>query len=113
MGPGTLEVKVGGLKHLVGEEKPESKDRLGKDIQDGVGNDLGVNRSAVSTLGESPDAVRMLVDAKRRSRTDKGSGTYIGYPVQMIRVKPAIELNKVAVFESRDMAFRRPATPSW
>ncbi len=39
----------------MGEQKPEAKDRLGKDIENGVGNDFGIESNKTPTIGNTPD----------------------------------------------------------
>lgn len=41
----------------MGEEEPESENGLGKDIEDGVCNDLGVNVDVARSIGDTPDAM--------------------------------------------------------
>lgn len=41
----------------MGEEEPESENGLGKDIEDGVCNDLGVNVDVARSIGDTPDAI--------------------------------------------------------
>ena len=38
------------------EEKPEAEDRLGKDIEDSVSNDLGVKSNEAAAISDTPDA---------------------------------------------------------
>jgi hypothetical protein len=53
---------------VMGEEEPEAKDWLGKDIENSVGNDLSVETNDTCTIGNSPDAVRVLVKIGTGSR---------------------------------------------
>jgi hypothetical protein len=46
----------------MGDEQPGSKDTLGKDIEDGVGNDLSVNTNLARAIGKTPDTVCLLVN---------------------------------------------------
>jgi hypothetical protein len=39
----------------VRNEKPSTKDRLGKNVKNSVGNDLGVDAKDTSTVGYTPD----------------------------------------------------------
>jgi len=39
----------------VGEQEPEAEDWLGKDVQDGIGNDLSINRPPTGTISDTPD----------------------------------------------------------
>lgn len=39
----------------MGEEKPETKDGLGKDVEDGISNNLGVNARNARTISNTPD----------------------------------------------------------
>jgi hypothetical protein len=51
-----------GLAHLVvGGQKPEAKDGLGEDVQNGVGDNFAVNTNNAGTVSNTPDAVPMLV----------------------------------------------------
>jgi hypothetical protein len=42
----------------VGEEEPGTEDGLGKDVKDGVGNDLLVNGGVAGAVGDTPDTER-------------------------------------------------------
>ena len=45
------------LRHFcMGEQEPETEDWFSKDIQNGVGDDLRVNRNLPSTICDSPNA---------------------------------------------------------
>ena len=51
------------LRHThVGEQEPCTKDRLGKNVEDGVGNDLIIDGSNARTIGNAPDATILLVE---------------------------------------------------
>jgi hypothetical protein len=39
----------------MGDQEPSTKDRLSKDIEDGVGNDLAIDANTASTISEAPD----------------------------------------------------------
>jgi hypothetical protein len=39
----------------VGNKEPGTKDSLGKDVEDGVGDDLSIDASLASTVGNTPD----------------------------------------------------------
>lgn len=39
------------------EKEPESENGLGKDIEDSVGDDLGVNVDVAGSISDTPDAV--------------------------------------------------------
>ncbi len=46
------------LRHgVVGEEKPETKDGLGEDIKNGVGDNLGIDTNVSGPVSDTPDAV--------------------------------------------------------
>lgn len=65
----------GDLGHgLVRDEEPCAEDDLGHDIEDSVGNDLGVNGDLASTVGDTPDTARELV----RFSNQGPQYTYIG-----------------------------------
>lgn len=38
------------------KEEPEAKDWLGKDIEDGIGDDLSVDRDVARAVSNAPDA---------------------------------------------------------
>ena len=40
----------------MGEEEPEAKDWFGKNVKDGIGDDLGVDSNNTATIGNTPDA---------------------------------------------------------
>ena len=44
-------------QRVVGEEEPEAEDGLGKDIKDGVADDLSVDIDVAGSVGNTPDAV--------------------------------------------------------
>ena len=41
---------------IVGEEKPEAKDGLGEDIEDGIGDDFGIETDVAGPVSDTPDA---------------------------------------------------------
>ena len=41
----------------MGEEKPESEDGLGKDVEDGICDNLGVNVDVARSISDTPDAM--------------------------------------------------------
>ena len=64
----------GSVRHgIVGEEEPEAEDGLGKDIKDGVGDDLTVDLQHTGTIGNAPDAVTV-----RNRACGDWTCTYIG-----------------------------------
>ena len=42
----------------MGEEQPEAKDRLGKNVKDGIGNNLSVDGRNAGSISNTPDADR-------------------------------------------------------
>ena len=48
------------------EQKPEAEDWLSKDIENGVGDDLGINTNNTSTISNTPDAMSMLARASHK-----------------------------------------------
>jgi hypothetical protein len=42
----------------MGEEKPEAKDWLGKDVEHGVGDNFGINTDDTATISNTPDTRR-------------------------------------------------------
>lgn len=56
---GSPETVNGGsrLGHLVvSGQQPETEDRLSKDVQNGIGNNLAVDTDDASAIGDTPDA---------------------------------------------------------
>ena len=49
---------------IMGEEKPEAEDGLGQHIKDGVGNDFRINVNVARSIGNTPDAFKMLVSSE-------------------------------------------------
>lgn len=41
----------------MGEEKPETKDGLGKDVEDGISNNLSVDARHARAISNAPDAI--------------------------------------------------------
>jgi hypothetical protein len=41
----------------VSEEEPEAEDRLGKDVQHSIGDDLSIETNHAGTISNTPDAV--------------------------------------------------------
>ena len=41
----------------MGEEEPEAKDGLGKDVKDSIADDLGVNINVAGAISNTPDAL--------------------------------------------------------
>lgn len=41
----------------MGKEEPESKDWLGEDIENGVGDDLSINIDVARSISNTPDAI--------------------------------------------------------
>ncbi len=53
----------------MGEEEPEPEDRLGKDIEDSVCDDLRVDVDVAGSISNAPDAIkRQLLDGLLRGR---------------------------------------------
>ena len=44
----------------MGKEEPEAENRLGENIENSIGNDLGVNAGNSRSIGDTPDANRSL-----------------------------------------------------
>lgn len=40
---------------VVGEEEPETKDGLGQDVQNSIGNDLSIDTDHAGTISDTPD----------------------------------------------------------
>jgi len=57
LSPEPLKRRRGAGHAVVGEEEPKAEDWLGKDIENSVANNFGVNADNSATLGKTPDAV--------------------------------------------------------
>jgi hypothetical protein len=55
LAPEATDLKVGLGDALVGEEEPGTKDGLGEDVKDSVGDDLLVNGSVAGAVSDTPD----------------------------------------------------------
>lgn len=46
------------LRHgIVGEQEPEAKDSLGEDVQNGVGDNLGIDANVAGAIRNTPDTI--------------------------------------------------------
>ena len=54
-GPETSEGWLIGTHAIMGEDKPKSKDRLGEDVKDSVGDDFLVEIGNTTTIGNTPN----------------------------------------------------------
>ena len=60
MSPEASEINVG-LWHVhVSEQEPKAEDGFGKDVKNGVGDDLAINIDLPGTIGDTPNAVVMV-----------------------------------------------------
>lgn len=66
MGPETAEVNVGLWHVLVSQEEPKTEDWLGKDIEDSVGDNLGIDGCAARPISNTPDAKDDFISAGKR-----------------------------------------------
>ena len=57
MGPETSDIDVSLGDGGVCEQQPGTKDGLGEDVENGVGDDLDVDGDLAGTISDSPDAV--------------------------------------------------------
>ena len=62
LAPETTDLNVGLGDALVGEEKPGTEDGLGKDVKDGIGNDLLVNVHVAGAISDTPDTRNNVSD---------------------------------------------------
>ena len=69
MSPEAAKLDVGLWHAHVGEEKPGSKHGLGKNVQDGIGNDLLVDAHVARPIGDTPDAVNDVVSIRQTDKT--------------------------------------------
>jgi hypothetical protein len=56
VGPEATEVNIGLTELSVGDDQPGTEDGLGKNIEDGVGDDLAIDTNTAGTVSEAPDA---------------------------------------------------------
>jgi hypothetical protein len=57
VGPETSQLNIR-LTHLsVGDQEPGTEDTLGKNIENGVGDDLAVDTNDASTVSKTPNAI--------------------------------------------------------
>ena len=62
-----------GRDAVVGQEKPEAEDWLGQDVQDGIGDDLSVDRHVAGSISDGPDASERSGDERAPGREDQDS----------------------------------------
>ena len=55
VGPEATEINVSLGDLLMGDDEPGAEDGLGKDIQDGVGDDLAIDGEVASSISNTPD----------------------------------------------------------
>lgn len=55
VGPESAKLNIALAQVSVGNQEPGTKDTLGQDVEDGVGNNLAVNANPASTIGKTPD----------------------------------------------------------
>ena len=60
MGPEATNVEVGLLQALVSEQEPGTEDRLGKDVEDGIGDDLLIDIHVAGAVSDTPDAAKKV-----------------------------------------------------
>lgn len=58
----------------MGEEEPEAENWLGKDVENGVSDDLSIKTNKAATVSNTPDAVMELVLYTKQVQWD----THIG-----------------------------------
>ena len=78
MSPEAAKVDVGLWHADVGEQEPGSEDRLGKDVQDSIGDDLLVDAHVAGAVGDTPDAVDGVSNVLLKERESFDGLTYIG-----------------------------------
>jgi hypothetical protein len=61
VGPEAVELNIALAEVGVGNKEPGTKDSLGKDIEDGVGDDLSIDTDLAGTIGNTPDTEKALV----------------------------------------------------
>jgi len=55
LAPETVNGRGGGWHSIMSEEQPETENRLGEDVKDGVTDDLTINREGAGTISKTPD----------------------------------------------------------
>ena len=73
VGPEAVELNVALTQLGVSDQKPGTKDTLGENVQDSVGNDFTVNTDLAGTVGKTPDTIYYQQGNGSRIR-----GTYMG-----------------------------------
>ena len=53
--PEATEINIGLAELSVGDDQPSTEDRLSKNIEDGIGDNLAVNTDTAGTVSETPD----------------------------------------------------------
>lgn len=49
------------LRHVdVSKQQPGTEDWLGQNVQNGIGNDLGINTGFAGSVGNTPDTIKTL-----------------------------------------------------
>lgn len=54
LGPVAVEFNIGLRNPAVSKQKPEAEDWLGENVEDGVGDDLGIDRCFPGSIGNAP-----------------------------------------------------------
>jgi hypothetical protein len=57
VGPEATEINVSFGDLLMGDDEPGAEDGFGKDIQDGVGDGLAIDREVASSISNTPDTM--------------------------------------------------------
>lgn len=99
----------------MGQQQPEAKDGLGKDIQDGVSNDLAVHIHLASAIGDTPDTTigQLLTNLNYDDVAADDGDTHMGYRVQRSSVKSEMAPKNAFVLLSLLVTAYRPLYPTW
>ena len=57
VGPESVELNIALTQLGVSDQEPGTKDTLGENIQDSIGNDLAVNTNLAGAVGKTPNTV--------------------------------------------------------
>lgn len=60
IGPESLQRWRGACHAVVSEQEPEAEHWLGKDVEDGIADDLSIKTNKSATVSNTPDAVTKL-----------------------------------------------------
>jgi len=65
VGPESTEINVGLGHALVAEKEPESENRLGHDVENGIGDDFSVDAGLAGAISDTPDAIHRVSESQK------------------------------------------------